>query len=351
MKNITQKHIAQKVGVSRTAVSLTLNGHARKYRIKPQTQKKILHFSQELAYSRNVFATWLRTQKSNLIGIIGASYQIPIRQMRQNLIAQYFKNKGFRISMQDFHWSEDRIKLIKEMEELRPEGLIVTEPEPPEVIEYLKTVQKRGLPIVLVDGPIIKELDQVRIDREKVVYLGIKHLLEQGYDEVFLTMPKTFTYWAMQERFRGFTRAYQELRKNGSLNKYLIWNDQKEQHENSFLLGYQIGQKFFSQKNHHSFGIMALNDQVAIGLMKSVIEKNIKIPQNVGLVGSENLPEGEFAPVSLTTIRFPIAELAEKTGEILLQKINGNNKETLIFNLEPELIIKQSSLRNKENEI
>lgn len=346
MKHLTQKDIAKMVGVSRTAVSFTLNKRASLYRINPKTQKKILEVSKRMGYSKNLFASYLRTKKSNLIGILGAVYQVPIRQARQDLLAQYFKDRGFQVFIQDFHWSDDRIQLIKEMEELRPEGLIVTEPEPEEVIEYLRIIQKRGLPIVLVDGPKVKGFDQVRIDRKKGVYLGVKHLFEQNYERVFLTLQKDTFYWAISERFQGFKKAYKEFKKDAFPEKFLIWSEEK-QYTNSYLLGYQIGKKFFSQERDLSAGIMALNDQVAIGLMKYMLENGVKIPQDIGLVGSENLPEGEFAYVSLTTIKFPIEELVEKVGEILLQKISGNKNEMMTFNIEPKLIVRQSSLKGK----
>lgn len=346
MKNITQKDIAEKLNVSRATVSLTLNKRASLYRISPVTQKKILNVSRQLGYSRNLFASYLRRRRSNFIGIIGSVYKMPMRQNRQNLIGQYLKSRGFHILMQDFHWAEDRIRMIKEIEELRPEGLIISEPEPDTVIEYLRTLKKKGLPVVLVDGPKVNDFDQVRIDREKTTYLGTKHLFEQGYKNVYLTLPKTSSYWAITERYKGFKKSLMEFGGNGNIKKFLIWN--KKQYDCYYSLGYQLGEEFIYKEKKLPAGIMALNDQIAIGLMKFFLEKDFKIPQELGLVGSENLPESLFTFIPLSTIKFPIEQVAEKACKLLLDKIEGKTKENLIFTIEPELVVRQSSLKHRE---
>ncbi|MCM8768771.1 MAG: LacI family transcriptional regulator [Candidatus Omnitrophica bacterium] len=344
MGQITQEDIARRLNLSRATVSLTLNRRASAYRIRPETQQQVLQACRQLGYSRNMWAASLRARKNNLVGIVGAAYQVPVRQARQNFIAQYFKDRGFRVVLQDFHWAEDKISLLKEMEELRPEALIVAEPEPETVIEYLKSVKEKGVVVVLVDGPQAKGINQVRIDRQEAVYKGVSHLFRQGYEKVFLTLPKNFSYWAMAERFKGFLKACREFGEKSSPWQSLIWNND-QQYDDSFCLGYQIGQQLWRQKKIFPFGIMALNDQVAIGLMKFLLEKGVKIPNEVGLVGSENLTEARFVAVPLTSVSFPVKELAEKVGEIVLRRIAGQPGWPRSVTLKPELVVRESSLR------
>ncbi len=346
MKQVTQAQIARKAKVSRTTVSLVLNNQASRYRIKPATQRKVLGCSRKAAYAKNMFATYLKTKKTNLIGIIGGSYNIPIRQLRQNLIAQYFKQRGFQVLLQDFHWAEDRVRLLREMEELRPEGIVVAEAEPAGVIDCLRKMKRKGTPVVLVDGAETPGFDQVRINREKVAYLGTRHLLEQGYDQVFYTLPEErfSEYWAIKERYKGFRRAHAELKGKGDPNGLLLWNG-KEDESDQYMLGYRIGEKHFPELRREPVGVMALNDQLAIGLMKFLLERNASIPEGIGLAGSENLPESRFSHVSLTTLMFPEGELAARSGDLLLRRISGDRSADRLIDLEPELIVRQSTRR------
>ncbi|MCD6407789.1 LacI family DNA-binding transcriptional regulator, partial [bacterium] len=344
MKEITMKDIAREAGVSYTAVSLTLSGKGDEYRIKKETQKKILKIAEKLGYSRNIFASYLKKKRSDFVGIVGSSYRMPVRHYRQNLIAEKLKKAGYNIIIQDFHWRiGDPVSIIKEILELRVCGLIVSDPDFPSVVEYLKVLKKRGIVIVLVDGPVIDGFDQVRVSREKMTYLGIKHLFDCGYKNIYFTLPQISrkTYWAVKERYEGFKKIMKEkLRKEKKLEEYLIWHD--GDCRNSYEIGYKIGNSLKKRKN---VGIMGLNDQVAIGLMKRLVEKGVKIPEEAGIVGSENLPESEFSYVSLTTINFQIEKLASKTVDIFLKRIGGEKGKEFLIEIEPELIVRESTRR------
>ena len=115
------------------------------------------------------------------------------------MIAEKLKKAGYSIIIEDLHWKiEDPVSIIKEVLELRVCGLIVSDPDFPSRVDYLKVLKKRGIVIILVDGSVIDGFDQVRVSREKITYLGIKHLFDCGYKNIYFTLPQISgkIYWA-----------------------------------------------------------------------------------------------------------------------------------------------------------
>lgn len=340
------KDIAKKAGVSYTTVSLTLNGKGDLYKIKKKTQDKIFRIAKELNYKGNIYASYLRKRRSNFVGIVGSTYNVPVRQYRQNLIAEKLKRMGFDIIIQDFHWRKDSyISLIDEVLKFKPIGLIISEPDDLSLMYYLKDI-KKWIPVILIDGPEYNGFDQIRIDREKIPYIAVHHLWKSGYKNIYFTIPftKVISYWAIKERYMGFKKAFEEIfGKNNGIEKNMLWIDESIQ--NPYMIGYKIAEKYF-EKFKKDTGIVALNDQIAIGIMKNLLEKNKKIPEEIGIVGSENLPEGEFVIIPLTTISFSIDKLVDNVIEIFLKRINGdNNKDVFKIKIKPEIIIRKSAER------
>lgn len=340
------KDIARIGGVSYTTVSLTLSGKGDKYKIKKETQEKIIKIARDLGYKGNIYASYLRKGKSDFVGIIGSTYNVPIRHLRQNLIAEKLKRIGFNIIIQDFHWRSDGyISIVEEVLKFKPVGLIISEAEDLNLKFYLENIKKR-IPVILIDGPEYDTFDQIRINREKIPYLAIHHLWERGYKDIYFTIPSSplkNNYWAIKERYDGFKRGFYEIYGNvKNIEKKLLWIEKEEL--SSYMLGYRIAEKYL-KKFKKDTGIIALNDHIAIGIIKKLFEENKKIPEDIGIVGSENLPEGEFSIVPLTTISFSINEIVERVVEIFLKRINGEKEKIYKIKIEPEIIIRKSTER------
>jgi DNA-binding LacI/PurR family transcriptional regulator len=116
MKNITQEDIAKKAKVSRTTVSLVLNGLGEKYAISKETCAKIKRISEEMRYSKNYFASALRRKKKRLIIVMGDFNKTTVRQLQQALLIEKFRKEGYDVISENFYINKDPVDILQEME-------------------------------------------------------------------------------------------------------------------------------------------------------------------------------------------------------------------------------------------
>lgn len=354
MSVIKQEDIALAAGIARSTVAMVLNGTASKYGISEKTIKKVEKISLDLGYSKNIFASSLRSRKSNLVGVIGAITATSIAQLRLGMIAKRLKDEGFFVILEDLFWVDNPAKLIADISAFMPEGLIISDTGRGKSMEIgLSFIRSKGIPVIFVDTYESRKYDNIRVDRKLVGYMASAHLFNQGYEKVFYTIPRDLVSrktgsrnWKIVERYEGFRSAFEEYRKNEDPEDFLIeLDDSQKLEENNYQRGYFFGKSFLKTVKSFPAGIVATNDQVAIGLMKSLAEEKIRIPEEVGVVGTENLAESEFSRVPLSTVKFPVEEIARKACDVLLSRIEGDEGERVFLEITPELITRESSLR------
>lgn len=356
MGQVNQSHVASAAGVSRATVSMVLNGTAGKYGISKDTAGKVLEAVKELNYTRNAWASSLKQGKSNMVGIFSWIADAPVRQLRQNIMAGYLRSRKFNVTTEDFYWTKNPGSVLMEIAGFRPEGLIICDLESRRIDSALKFMKDRGIPIVLVDAYGKRDYCNVRIDREMVGYLATRHLLEQGRERIYYTLPrevctkKAYSNRSCYYRFMGFRRALGEANRDSHLEKYLLYMPREAlaKGRNNYKWGYELGKKFLMEGVRFPAGVVTTNDQIAIGLVRALVEEGIRVPEDVAVVGNEDLPESAFCMVPLSTVRFPIEKVAHTACEMLLSKIGGARSDNHPIEIMPELVIRESSVSNKE---
>lgn len=339
-KTTTLKKVAEKSGFAISTVSAVLRGQGDLYHIAPATQQEIRKTAERLNYRRNMMATYLRAGRSNFVALLDTSFNTPIRQYRQRLIAQRLKSAGFQILMYDFHWmEEEQKKLLHELEGIPLSGLIMDATDAAPALEYAKKFIKKH-PLILIDTGQARNMDQVILNRQKVSYLMARHLLNAGYRNICYTLAPHASNWLLVERKKGFEMALKEAGISPGEDNYL-WNELSN--IDSYRRGYLLGQMILSSGKPLPDAVMGLNDQIAIGIMKAFRERDISVPDDVAVVGAENLPESEYAQVPLTTVDFQIDKIAEETVDLFMKRQNGDWKDfprriTII----PSLVIRES---------
>jgi len=344
MTKVTLKDLAVESGFAVSTVSAVLRGQGDLYHIAASTQKDIKETAQRMEYRKNLMAKSLRAGQSNFVAILDTSYNTPIRQLRQRLIAQRLKNLGFQILVYDFHWmEEEQKKLLYELEEIPVSGLIMDATDAAAALEYAQRFIKRQL-LVLLDTGYIRGIDQVLLNRRSLSYAMAKHLLNLGYRDIYYTIGIHSAYWPIVERRKGFEKALKEYGVPAGEDRY-IWDDEKA---DAYHRGYTLGKKIIFSKKSLPDAVMALNDHIAIGIMKAFHEQGISIPDDVALVGAEDLPESEFAQVRLTTMDFKIDVMAGKAVEIFLKRLKGDMRDfPRRVVIEPSLIVRESCGKHK----
>lgn len=334
-KNVTLKTLAEHVKLSPATISIVLNGSPVAKSIPQETQERIFRAAKELGYRPNFLARSLRNQRSFSVGvivpeIIGGYAVGVIHGIEGHLVeAGYF----YLIAS---HRSREGLleKYIQLLQDRSVEGLLTIatqlHEEPP-------------LPTVAVAGH--KELPGVTnvvIDHDDAIHLAMKHLVDLGHERIacFKGHPgsaDTEARWTSIERAAG--RLGIELRPE--LTPQLSGNQAAQVFtpQQGYAEGYAFGQQLLSSGSPFT-ALMAFNDVSAIGAMRAFLDADMRIPEDISVIGFDDIQSAAFHNPGLTTIRQPLAEMGEIASRTLLERLSGNEDFLPSIHVSPELIVR-----------
>jgi DNA-binding LacI/PurR family transcriptional regulator len=215
------------------------------------------------------------------------------------------------------------------------DGLIVVHPSAHLSGEGLRPVVDAGVPVVTLAALPGIELDCVTVDRRHGAYLAVRHLLDLGHRRLGF-LHGDLRYDTDRERPVGLREAYAELGLEPDLS---LW----EEAAAGFRGGYEAAQRLLAR----SPGMTALfcnNDEVAVGAMRALREAGLQVPDDVAMVGFDDIEIAEFAPAPLTTVSQPITEQARLAVERLFARLDGAGRDLApeTISLQPALVIRDS---------
>jgi len=329
------KDIAKKCGVSITTVSRALRDNDE---ISRETKEKILKVASELEYTANIPARVLAGGRSNTIGLIVADNSNPyfaklilgiedVAKKNNFGVILYNTNEDPELEMQGHHM----------LSEKRVDGLIITSIRTGK--DPLISLQKKDIPFVLLNRYIEDfETDWVRSDNNFGAYTLTKLLCSLGHERILhITGGEEIS--SVRERIAGYKKAL--------LEHHIEFDPQLISRCNLKLDGgYQCAKCALSDLKPLPTAIFAYSDVIAVGVMKTLYENHIRIPEDIALVGYDNNDYSEFLEPSLTTVDQFAFEIGQKGMEILIEKIcNPEDKpwdeKQLI--IKPEILIRESS--------
>ncbi len=322
-KKLTLKDVADACGVSPTAVSLVLNN--RESNISKATKEKIIRVANEMNYQFNNVARSLAIQKTNTIGIIipdisNAFFSESIRYMQTELHKQ-----GYEVILCN---SEEKfasdIKYLNLLLSRQVDGIIMTVSSESMENENWKKIKaildNNGTPHVLFDRYFPGDEAKVSLDNESSAYHLTYYLIKNGHTKIgLITGPMTLN--SSKGRLEGAKRA-------------IIENGLKFDEKNVFYGKYDIETGRLGAE--HLFGkvtaIFSFNDLQAYGVMEKARERNIKIPQDVSLIGFDDIFYSSILETKLTTVKQPLEKMSRAASNLLVELIdNANKKKNLSF--------------------
>jgi len=326
MKYITLKMVAERAEVSVNTASRAINN---KPDINEETKKKVLKVAQELGYVRNATAVALRTRKTGTIGVVIADNRNPFYAEVLNGMEVAASGKNYHIilanTQRDYKKEEEAINLLLAK---RVDGLLITPVQDRD--DDIKNLIEANIPFVVVGRDFENiEVDAVYNDEIKGGFLATENLIKKGHKRIILI--DGFLYKSpARGRLEGYKKALKEygipfddaLLSVGDI-------DVKD--------GYERTRQLF-EKGLDFTAIFAYNDMMAFGAMQAIREKGLRIPQDIGLVGYDDIPFSSLMNPTLTTIRLQKQELGAESVTLLLSRINGKRKEIKKKMLDVELI-------------
>jgi len=334
----TLKEIAEKINVSVSTVSKALKGYAD---VNPETKKLILKTAKEMNYKPNSFAVNLRTKESKTIGLI-----VPeivhhfFSSVIKGIIAQAEKKGYLVIILQSNESYELEKKQLELLQNKRVDGILVSIANGTSKFDHFKEVIDNDTPLVMFDK-IAKIIDcsKVIIDDRKAAYEATKHLIEIGCKKIAHFRGPLLPQNSI-DRFLGYKKALEDFNIPYDSKLVYVLNDV------SFEEGKYYAKKLVKEHKNVD-GIFVNTDLVAIGAITAFNEMNIKVPEDISIVGFSNWFMSTVVSPSLTTINQPGFKMGKEAFKVLYKEIKAKKKnEKFRYKkvvLDTDLIVRNST--------
>jgi LacI family transcriptional regulator len=331
-KYITMKDIAEKAGVSVNTVSRVLNN---KPDISKQTRENVLRIAKELGYIKNITASSLRNNQTKIVGVI-------LEDITNLFFAEVMKGMeaaarkyGYQLLLMNTQTdAKKQREAIQTLLERRVEGILITPTE--DGLSDFERLSHINVPVVIVGRHIERlQLDEIHSDEVKGGYLATKHLLSKGRKKILLinSIPENS---AARMREEGYRKALREA------NVHLPEDYITVSSEPNMEAGYHAVFKAIEKKLDFD-GIFCYNDMFAFGAMRALEELGKRVPQDVAVVGYDDVAFASYYRPTLTTIRINKFGMGFEAFKLLLQKLSGRRKKLKRVVLDVELIARESA--------
>ena len=333
MKNkISIYDIAKYSNVSPASVSYVING---KNKVSEETKQKVLKAIEELGYVPNHNARSLSTGKSHLIGLFLPLSDTSVAFLQNPFYVEYIGGLEKGIMDADYDIVISGLKNEHDFERWARsrnlDAVVMLGKYPKKVYDDIK---KLNIPVVLTDvyEEYSNEFHNIRINDEKGMYLSTKHLIEKGHKEIGFIGFKEISL-VDENRFNGYKRAMNEY--NIEIKDEYLFTSLA-----TFDDGYKIADEIIRRNNVTAVACSA--DIVAIGIIKRYNELGKNIPEDLSIIGFDDIQDAKYIHPGLTTIHQDIGSKGEKAMQIILENLKNNIHTKTLINLEPYLVERES---------
>jgi LacI family transcriptional regulator len=327
------KDVAKYAGVSVGTVSKYLNNPER---LLPETKVKVEKAIEALQYKPSMFARSMRTRKSYTIAVIVPTLKNPFFAEMYSAIRIAACQVGYTPIL---FTTEDEIELIENYMFGTSigdvDGIILCFLDRDEKLLTFLSSLKTNIPIVNIGWDINgTEYDSVAVDIAEGVYTAAKHLVDLGHKKIAFVGGQE-DHQTTKEKYSGYARVMRDFGcevKTG----YVFYG-------NNFMhSGYMAARQFVNLPCPPS-AIVTSNDTLAIGCLKYCLQKNIKIPEEMAVIGHDNIIFSEIYEPSLSTVAIPINEMAKEGVRLVMSKINKRRSSNRQVILKTNLVVRRST--------
>ena len=338
-KEVTIYDLAKDLGISPTTVSRALNNHPA---VKGQTKERIILAAKTMGYRSNIFASNLRSKRTNNIGVIVPRLNSPFQSSAIAGMEKVANEAGYNLVIsQSLESVEKEIANAQMMYNSRVDGLIVSMVDDPTNIEHFRPFITKGIPLLFYDRVAEQEeCTGVIIDNIQAGYNATAHLIAQGCKHIVHILGNTRIN-VYSNRLKGYKYA---LMDHGLpyLEENIFQSDLSEDSGDGIVQRLKKMAKFPD-------GLFISNDSCAASCINALKQEGISVPGEIAVVGFNNDMISRLMEPKLTTINYPAFEMGEIAMKNLVNHLGGFLGEILqntdTITLRSELIIRESSLK------
>jgi len=330
---VTIKDIATMANVSVATVSRVFNNKSKG--VGDETRKRILALIEQYNYQPSAVAKGLVTKKSNIIGLIIPDMTNPFYPKLAKGVEDEAHEKGYHIILCDGNNSEEKeASYLDFLNEHYVTGIIYNNFNNISK-NILNKILNSSLPFVSIDSKLdVTGCKNVYLDNQKAMYDLIQYLIDMGHRRIgFITGP--LDSYSTNERYKGYVKVLED-------NQIVI--DETLIIKGNYVLqeGYSAMGKLI-ERNTNMTVVACCNDLMAIGAMEKLKDEGINVPEEISLVGFDNIDMTRVVTPKLTTIDQPSYEMGRESARMIIDMIEGKSKETPDYKIfKSSLIIRES---------
>lgn len=336
-KDVTIYDIAEKLNLATSTISRALQDH---HSISKKTIKKVKETAEKMGYVPNTLAAGLRGNKTKTIGVLIPTITQPFLSSLISGIEIAAQKSGYTVIIMQSHDSYDEeVKMAKALYSNRVSGVISSLAMETRDTSHFDQFISNNIPLVFVDR-VPKNFNTFRviIDNYAAGYKATKHLIEQGCTRIaHLTAGSEFGN-LYSERKRGYIEALKD--NNLQVDDKLIIHLKAVTYEE----GVKASNKLFDL-NPIPDGVFASGDILAVSAVQTAKKRNLKVPEEVAVIGFNNDPISQIIDPNISTITHPAEKMGKASADIILKNLKSAKKDDVkeITFLNTEVIVRESS--------
>jgi DNA-binding LacI/PurR family transcriptional regulator len=335
-KRITSQDVANHAGVSRTTVSLVLN-NVQGINISQETRQKVKDSAAALGYVPDASAQALASRRTQVIGLVmtRTPHHIATDAFLPQIISGLLgvvKQNNLRLLIElveDEHQDQAYQQLARAKQ---IDGMILATPRIDDTA--LRNLEEVGIPTVMMGELVDSRLYSVDVDNHAAAEKAVRYLLELGHRQIACITNAPASYTAVPDRIRGYKDALLSagIEPDESLLRYGDFDPKSGYNRMKSLLA--CGRNFTAA--------FVTSDNVAIGAKSAIREAGLRVPDDISMMGFDDIPWAQYSDPPLTTIRVPAQDLARQACLKLLEILKGTNTTEKKLVLETELVVRKS---------
>lgn len=329
---VTLKAVAEHVGLTPGTVSAVLNDSPSARSIPQETKKRIHAAAKELNYRPNFFARTLRNKRTYTIGVIAEEIGDSYGSMVISGIEAHLRKMDYFFLTVAHRHDQNLLNQYSELLLQRGvEGFITVD----------TTVHEAPpLPTVAVAGhQKVNGVTNVVLDHVQAATLALNHLASLGHKRIAFMRGNPLSSDSM-DRWKAICEVAQKIGVtiDPELTVQIDIDDPTPQ------LGYPFAKQLLA-RNKPFTALFAYNDISAIGAIRALQERGLRVPQDVSVMGFDDIPGAAFNTPTLTTVRQPLARMGQVAAQTLLERIAGRDDYPSEIAIEPELVVRESTMK------